>query len=494
MIIMKVYRSLLLLIIALPQIVMGRDFSPLEFGLNEAITDVQRYEVLLRTHEAAVSSGCGITYEGIQRICIEIPHSAKSIPLASHTNFCGIELVVRNTQKKFTLFSAENPLTEIKASKKNITSGRFLSKKQLRTGLKILVISDETPWVERRKGYNYGATREDLLLIKNGRACNKVIASYNDYESNPRCYYADVSNQVFLMENLNFVRTDDSKYITRLFELKNLNNVTLKNISIHTPAKTDLYGDAAITIINSANVIMQDVTIDGTYSRTDKFGYGIAMNNVYNAYFKRLTSNNNWGVFGNNNLNHVVLDECDINRFDIHSYGRDVYCYHTKFRDKYNQFSSFYGELVYEDCIFDESIPVIFETSYSSYTPFDLTIKNCEIKIRDTAPYLIYAGYLNQQMGKQRTVLKETSWPNISIINTTITLPDGMNEMPLFYVNGDVSEEAGYIDKITLQSVKIKSMSDGINPSIFFSNRKVETKKRVNVEISYSDIKELSFK
>lgn len=98
--------------------------------------------------------------------------------------------------------------------------------------------------------------------------------------------------------------------------VENQYNLEFKNIDFHTPQDT-LVGDAMIGVTNCCDVTFKDVWIDGTYSKTDYYGYGICMGNVSNAKFIRLKGNANWGVFGNNNVNTAYLKDCDINRFDV---------------------------------------------------------------------------------------------------------------------------------------------------------------------------------
>ena len=74
-----------------------RDVSPYDFGLASARTGVERYEVLLRAHTAAVSAGVNVNYSGIDSIDIEIPQSFKRIPLTSYNDFKGCVLNIRNT-------------------------------------------------------------------------------------------------------------------------------------------------------------------------------------------------------------------------------------------------------------------------------------------------------------------------------------------------------------------------------------------------------------
>lgn len=255
------------LLLLIPTLLAAKTVSPNDYGLRRAKTDVERYEVLLHTHQSAAENGWDVSYAGIDSIVIEIPRAAKSIPLTQHTNFGGVRLTVKNIQKKMTLFVMENQITEVKATKELIDKGCFRKVRELRKGMKLLIIEDETLWVKQRKGYNYGATRKDVLVLKRGRAQNKPVSPYLNETSSPKCYYCDVTGQKVVIKNLEFVRTEDSKYITHLLTLKNLNNITIKNISVTTPQETDLYGDVVISFQNCANVTVEDVTINGTYSQ-----------------------------------------------------------------------------------------------------------------------------------------------------------------------------------------------------------------------------------
>ena len=51
--------------------------NPLQFGLKEAKSDVDRFYVLQRTHEEALKRGAEVSYSGIKQINLEIPPKAK---------------------------------------------------------------------------------------------------------------------------------------------------------------------------------------------------------------------------------------------------------------------------------------------------------------------------------------------------------------------------------------------------------------------------------
>ena len=464
----------------------SRTISPIEYGLLEAKNDLERYEVLLKTHEAAVSTGDIIKYEGIKQITIEIPSSFKSIPLPKCTDFAGVELIVRNNTNHAFLFTMEQRRREVEIPKSLYQKAGYPKVPVLENDLKLLIIEDQNPWVKKRKGHNYGAMRKDVILLENGSAVNTTVQSYSTNDSSPKFYYVNVTKEQKQICNLIITRSKDSKYRTNCIKILNQNNVLLKNITINTPV-SDLTGDRAIVVNNATNIRLEDVTINGTYSKTNKSGYGISLNNVWNITFMRLKANGNWGVFGNNNVNKAVLEECDINRFDIHCYGRDVYCRNTVFQNLYNQFSSFYGTLSFDSCAFLNFVPVLFESSYAAYTHFNLIIKDCNIKIDPKRPYLINAGKIETFKGARRE-LSKVQWPDVKMKNVTINVGKQVDTMAIFHVGGPNNLIVDGIGAVEMNNVSFINKT----PKVFFSNKQIKTKKRVTANQIRCDFNKLN--
>lgn len=149
--------------------------SPFEFGLAKANNGIERYQVLLKTHKAAIAAGVNVDYTGIDTIEIEIPLKPERIPLTRYNDFKGCVFIVKNRAKNCWLFNIEEKGTPIVVDKKNIDSGNFLTIDSLKRGRFLLLIEDKNPWVLNRKGYSYGHQRRDILLIENGKAKNSVV-------------------------------------------------------------------------------------------------------------------------------------------------------------------------------------------------------------------------------------------------------------------------------------------------------------------------------
>ena len=463
------------------QFLSAKNLTPLRYGLEAAKTDIERYEVLLHTHKAAIEQRCGVTYKGIKRIEIEIPNDAVPIPLSYNTNFAGVEIVVRNNHKRLSLFEYTQNLAPIIVSKEYLAKGDFTQHKELCNGKKMIIIEDQTPWVEKRSGYNYGATRKDVVLIEKGVAQNRPIATYNNEDSKPIVRFCDAKGK-FVFKNLIFTRSEDSRYVTNLINISNCNNVTVSNVTINTPQETSLYADCCFEIANCANLYIKGVTVNGTYSKTDKFGYGFSLDNILNSRFTNLIAHGNWGVFGTNNMNHVVLENSDINRFDIHCYGRDVYCRNVIFRDLYNQFSSVFGEVAFTKCTFINFIPVLFESSYNAYTPFDLFWNDCTFYFTREKNYCVTVFYAPTNYNK-RSELKRKSLPNISMKNCKVQLEDGVKEWYLFQTdNSRYNDSYDYIRSITVSNVEIRNREE-TEFTVF--SKDIETTEEVNTNIRF---------
>lgn len=458
-----------------------------DYGLDRARTGKERYEAIRNAHEAAVSTGAAISYRGIARIDIEIPKDAKSIPLPLETDFAGVELAVTNNSRKIVLFVLKDEVKEIAVSKEQIESGNFRDNRDIGKGKVLLIVEDQNPWVANRKGYNYGAMRKDVLLLKNGKAQNRTVASYANESSQPKSTYRKVLKKQIRIKNMTFTRTKESEQMTMLFSIVNQDNVLIQNVTVNTPESSDLFGDNAIGVSNSTNIRMEDISINGTYSQSNNFGYGIGMNNVWNAHFIRLNAKSAWGIFGNNNVNHAVIEDSDINRFDIHCYGRDVYCYRTTFRDMYNQFSSMFGELVYEGCRFMNFIPVLFENSYSAYTPFNLAIKNCKIETDFNYPCLVFGGYMSEPNKKARGEIREVSLPNILIENVEVTLKEEQSEWFLFNMKTMPTSSVNHIDDVTVMGLKVVTAT-GEPAKVSFANKRINTVNDVKFSVQDSSV------
>ena len=430
--------------------------NPLDYGLNQAETGFQRYAVLLRCHEDAIAHGYGVNYQGIDSIDIDIPTNPSGIPLSYFTDFGGVKISVKNCSNSFFLFRLSNELNPIQVIGTDIDEGNFTSYKSLSNGMKMLVLEDETPWVNRRIGYNEIATRRDLLILKDGFSLNKPISSYSTLTTRIKSNYCNINEREIIIKNLTFIRDASSKYKTYLLRAQNQYKVNISDINVYTPSDDEKYGDAIILMINCAKVKLNDICFYGTYSQERKHGYGVNLDNIYDLEVNRMYARSKWGIFGTNNLQNVTLNDCDINRFDIHCYGRDVKAVNCKFSGLYNQFSSIYGKIEFEKCEFTNFIPILIESSYNAYTPFELSWKNCKFYLDKNHNYLMTLFGVPEAYN-ERPELRRKCLPNISVVKCKVFLDDDLDKWYLIHTGGVKYEDSfDYIKNIKMRNIRVK--------------------------------------
>ncbi len=461
-----------------------------DYGLLKSKTGVESYRILEKAHKDAVAKGCYVSYKGVKKIDIAIPNGATSIPLTEYTDFSGVTINVLNNNNDISLF-IKSTQSEGKANlaKHTIDKGDFTNIPFLNKGKIILSIKDENKWVDKRIGYSYGHTRKDILLIENGHAVNRVVMPYDNAQSKPHCTYYEASEKPTVIKNLILNRNPKSKAKTFFVKITGCDNVLLDNITITTTPNDSIIEDKIIQITDCTNVKMRKIRINQTYSMKDKYGYGIAMDNVWKFEAESLYADGNWGVFGTRNINTVMIKYSEINRFDIHCYGKEVTFENTIFRNWYNKFSSVYGNISYHKCHFINFIPYHTDYSYNAYVPLNLSFDDCVWDVTSRYNCLIYMGYANDRINARPELVRKC-WPNVHINNMKVNMSECVKTIVMFHVKGEVSQKCliDYISEITLSDIAIISKPANCQFKRFIlSDAKVKTKSKVSISANKSN-------
>jgi hypothetical protein len=254
-------------------------------------------------------------------------------------------------------------------------------------------------------------------------------------------------------------RTPGCSFRTTLVSVSGLYNVLIENAHVTTP-RSKMIADGIFSISNSARVTLRDVTVDGTYSgygSTRNYGYAFSLNNLWDTRFERVTAHGNWGVFGSNNLSNTHLVDCDLDRFDIHCYGRDAWLKRCTLRQRQTQFSSMYGTVKFDSCRFVDCIPVRIRSSYNAYTPFDIVMNDCTFELTPRYHALVNVMLLDTA-DNPRPELKEKCWPNLTVNRMTVVVPWTVGSMILYHPTGTLSElrrEFGHISEVYVGGLKM---------------------------------------
>lgn len=459
--------------------VQGKGLSPYQYGLAEAKTGEERYWAIYRTHADAVKQNTTVDYSGIKQLNIEIPENARRIPLCEQTDFSGLKLTVSNTKRRdFTLFYYEKTVTEIDVDKECFTTYSFEAYPELRTGCVLLIVEDKNPWVENRIGFNYGATRRDVLLLRNGKAVNKTISPYDNEYSSPRCYFIKTSENRKFFKNIEFDRDESSTMKTFLLNVKNLNNLEISGITVKTPNRDDWYADAIITVEGCTNLSMCDIKIENTYSQKNQFGYAFALGNIWNATISKVTAVAEWGVFGCSNINKATLTDCYINRFDLHCYGKDYYFRNCTILDEI-PISSMFVEMKFEKCTFETAYPCEYRYDYNAYTPFNLIFNRCTFKMDKKHNFIVFISKLSDERNSRKE-LHLKCLPNICIKKSVIELDEDVDKLDIIHVGENLYKSSlGYITSIEIRDLTLRGAETNVN----LVTNNVETLFPVNVTI-----------
>ena len=461
-----------------------KDLSPNDFGLATAKTGIERYEVLLKTHKAAVAAGVNVDYTGIDTIKLEIPVKPIRILLTQYNDFKGCVFKVKNTSKDCWIFEKRVEGKPIEIDKKLIDAGDFRTLDSLRNGRILLLIEDDNLWVENRRGHSYGHTRKDVLLVENGVAKNSVVMPYDNVFSKPKCAFIRLGKEPLVIKNITIEREPGCTFLTHIANIAGADDVQFENVNIMTP-ESDLTDDRGISIYNCTNVKMDNVHIEGTYSHLDHSGYGISMNNVWNYKATRLYGKANWGIFGNNNVNVAHIEDSQINRFDIHCYGRDISFKNVAFFDLYNQYASVYGTIQYDKCSFTDFVPMRNGGSYNSFVAHEVVLKDCVMNATQKKNYLFKMSYLNEE-NNRRNELSEKCLPNVKIKNLVVNMTGGAESFYLYYCesSGKKVSDIGYMSNISIDGLTINPEEDRPIKEMVLSNITINTKQPIDCKLT----------
>ena len=461
--------------------------SPFDFGLRDAHTGTQRYWALYNAHVEARARGLEVNYAGIDTLHIVLPPDYQSIPLGPRTDFGGLVLYVTNNERDGALFALYAPTKAVSLPKAMVDGGDFHEIPELSLGDKLLILRDQKPWTERI-GYGYRVYRQDILLLHDGVAENAPIAPWNTDSTALNASMAEVDSAQKVFRGLTLHRVEGSEYKTYCLHMSGQCNVLIEDVHVTTP-KSRMIADAVFGISNSVRVTFRDVTVDGTYSgygRWRDWGYAFSLSNLWDTKFERVTADGNWGVFGTNNLSNTTLTDCDINRFDIHCYGRDALLRRCTLRQRQTQFSSMYGTVTFDSCHFIDCIPVRIRSSYNAYTPFDIEMRDCTFELTPRYHSLVNVMLLDTAENT-RPELSVKCWPNLKITNLKVIAPAMVRTMNLYQPTGTLSElskPVDYLNKVIVNGLEtVRPNGKPVNLNVRLTTKEFKTVKDLEYSI-----------
>ncbi len=428
--------------------------SPLDYGLVEATTGEARYEALYNAHCAAVALGLPLEYSGVGTVELTVSSASKAIPLPPQTDFKGTVFKVRNNAKKCFLFSLEKVFSRVAVSGAQIDAADYSSVPALASGLHLLRIQDDVHWVDDREGFDHPADRADVVLVRDGVGSNGPVASYDTPATRINAEYCAADEVQKSVCNVTLIRDAASTQNVNLLSVRGINNLYLSNIRVETPSGTGIFGDTAVDIRHCTNILCEDMTFDGLYCDDHESGYGLSLNNTWNAMFRRIHSHNRWAAFGCNNMQDSYLEDSDVERFDIHCYGRNITIRNSTLTGKGLPCSSIFGTILCENVTFNDCFTYSMRTEYNAFTPFDIVLKNCEL-YAGSQHALVNIGKVDAKINPRPELVKK-NWPNLEVDGMTVHLIVGASSFSLFHL----SDMQKYPDPLGhVSSIKVKDLN-----------------------------------
>ena len=499
--------------------------SQLLDAILNSSTPENRYRAIHDIHATYAAQNVSIVYPeptngGIIDIAMIGQQGYGAIKLSERTNFNGWTFRVTTSTIYppsgeqflfyFQKYRSEQDIIPIAPTRREIDTGCFHDVEGMTDALCLVEIQDQNTWTFRNDtpntyvgqlpwsnwNENDPIKRKDILLVKNKEAVNRPIAPYNTVMSEPTCQYVLVNSREKVFENVTFERTSNCAVRVNLLHSFYTNNITIRNVTVITDDPSAFVKDCCINIGNATNVRLENINFaTKLYSTETAAGYGIQLNNVWNVKMVNLQASKPiWGVVGTNNVNHMELEGVpdgqatdpvfQLNRLDIHCYGRDIICKNCTFTNEtnttqytfhtLNRFSSLMGYLRYENCVFDGFRPVRMDTGYNAFMGYDLYFKNCTVVVRRSQfNYLLDMGFWGAPRN-QRLELRKKCWPNITIENMILKVNDDINQIDLYHLldRGVYTDGIDYLEHIKIRNLEWKHLN-GLSLSPSEINNKV---------------------
>lgn len=280
----------------------------------------------------------------------------------------------------------------------------------------ILRIDDKTPFAERY-GYGYSNYRRDFLLVQDNKLLYEPIATYDDGDSNPVFSYI-IPDHSITIKNINFIRDEESSKKTLFCNILGEKDLTIENVRIETNNPFE-NADECIYLLNIFNLKLSNIQINGTYSTTLSFGYGIELNGVSKVTIDNLICSANWGVVGTNNINGVVVRDSILDRWDCHCYSKDFIFENCKFYNLYASSSYHTGYIHYKNCDLTNFRPLLNDESYSINKNFQLILEGCVLHNCTR----LMNNYLKPKVSNRRRLIAKDEIPDLYVKNCIFDNP-----------------------------------------------------------------------
>lgn len=357
------------------------------------------FAAIKKAHEHANEKGLSVRAD--DKATYYIGGADGAIVIMTDTNFGKASFIIDDTNVEnlrssvFKVQSAHKPI-RIKDARSLKKGDSRLSNRLARASLIIATNDKIKRFIRRGKNQNSGKSQTDVFLVdKQGRIdTNTPIIWDFDHVSKMIAYPVD--EDVLNIKGGTFTTIAHAKESTSYFQRGmriTRSNVLIEGLQhlIKGEGKAGPPYQGFISISNCANVVLRDTVLSGRkfYYKIGSAGrkvpmgsYGLSISSSVNVSLIRCTQANDimdkaiWGIMGTNYCKNILLDGCELSRFDAHQGVVNVTIRNSTLGRMGIKLTGF-GKFLAENTTVKSNSFIDLRSDYGSTWNGEVTIRDC---------------------------------------------------------------------------------------------------------------------
>ncbi len=357
------------------------------------------FAALKKAHEHANKKGFPVRAD--DKATYYIGGAAGTISIRTDTNFGSASFIIDDTKVEnershvFEVQSKNKPISIKNISKLKKGDSRF--PKKLPSACLVIATNDKMKRFIRRGGnQNSGKSQTDVFLVDRQGRIDSDTPIIWDFDHVSKAIAYPVDRDVLKIKGGKFTTIahskKSSKYFYRGISITR-SNVLVEGLQhlVKGEGKDGPPYQGFMSISRCANVVLRDTVLSGrkyyykigTAGRKVPMGsYGISISSSVNISLTRCIQANDimdksiWGIMGTNYCKNIVLDGCELSRFDAHQGVANVTIRNSTLGRMGIQLTGF-GDFLAENTTVKSSSFINLRPDYGSTWNGDITIRNC---------------------------------------------------------------------------------------------------------------------
>ena len=357
------------------------------------------FAALKKAHEHANDKGFSVRAD--DKATYYIGGADGAISIKTDTNFGSASFIIDDTKVEnersfvFEVQSAHKPINIQNVRKLNKGDSRF-HERLPRASLVIATNDKIRRFIRRGGNQNSGKSQTDAFLVDKRGLIDPKTPIIWDFDHVSKAIAYPVDEDVLKIKGGKFTTIahsqKSSKYFYRGISITR-SNVLVEGLQhlVEGEGKDGPPYQGFMSISKCANVVLRDIAISGRkfYSKIGTAGrkvsmgtYGISISNSVNISLIRCIQSNDimdkslWGIMGTNYCKNILLDGCELSRFDAHQGVTNVTIRNSTM-GRMGILLTGFGDCLVENTTVKAARFIYLRADYGSTWNGDITIRNC---------------------------------------------------------------------------------------------------------------------